>query len=294
MQLQITNYQLQILNFEHGFIDLAGHAEVERAQRISAFAVPHRAIGEQLAAMQQQQAIRDGGRLSEVVSGEQNRSLLPCQSVDRGPEVCRGGGVEAARRLVEQEHAGTLDQGARDPQSLVHAAGKLHDQRVALLFETGIAKNVFDPRRSLTPRDFVEGGKEIKVLRSGETREKRAFRGNGDADLPPDFTRSAPCIEAAHAYRSGIGQEHGRDQLERRGLSAAVRAEQHQYLGASCRERNVFQGNGFAAPLPSKPIEQSWTMAKYLADGLENDLLHESGRRNCERRLYNHETTNHA
>src|SRR6267378_2941847 len=220
MQLQITNYQLQILNFEHGFIDLAGHAEVERAQRISAFAVAHRAIGEQFAAMEQEQAIRDGGRLSEVVSGEQNRSLLPCQSVDRGPEVCRGGGVEAARRFVEQKHAGTLDQGARDPQSLVHAAGELHDQRVGLLFETSIAKNVFDPRRSFTPRDFVEGGKEIKVLAGGKTREERALRGNGNADLPPDVTGVVPGIKAADAYRSGIWEEHGRNQLKRRGFSA--------------------------------------------------------------------------
>src|SRR6266446_8789215 len=170
MQLQITNYKS--LDLEQGLIDLAGHVEVENAQRISAFAVPHRAIGEQLAAIQQEQAIRDRCRLSEVVSGEQDRGLLPRQSADRGPEVCRGGGVEAARRLVEQEHAGALDQGARDPESLVHAAGELHDQRVGLLFEAGIAENLFDPPRSVAARDFVEGSKEIEVLPSGETREE--------------------------------------------------------------------------------------------------------------------------
>src|ERR1700675_1883698 len=235
--------------------------------------------------MQQEQAIRDRGRFPEVVGGEQNGGLLPCQCADRGPEVCRGGGVEAARRFVKQKHAGTLDQRARDPKSLVHAARELHDQRVDLLFEAGIAENLFDPPRSLVARDFVEGGEEIEVLRSGETREERALGGDGDADLPPDFTGIAPCVEAAHAYRSGIGQEYGRNQLERGGLSAAVRAEQHQDLGAACGERNVFQGNGFAAPLPSKPIEHSWTMAKYLEDGFENDLVHERGTRNCERRL---------
>ena len=140
--------------------------------------------------------------------------------------MCRGGGVEATRRFVEQKHAGALDQGARDPQPLVHAAGEFHDQRVGLLFETGIVENLFNPVRSLAAGDFIEGGKKIEVLSGGETREERALRGDGDADLPPDVIGIAPCIEAAHAYRSGIGQEYGRDQLEGRGFSAAVWAEQ--------------------------------------------------------------------
>src|SRR5260221_12405674 len=105
-----------------------------------------------------------GGRCREVEVGDQNRSLLPCQSSDRGPEMCRGGGVEAARRFVEQKHAGTLDQGARDAQSLVHAAGELHDQRVSLFFEAGIAENLFDPFLSLAAGTFAKAAKEISVL----------------------------------------------------------------------------------------------------------------------------------
>src|SRR5208282_4343930 len=151
---------------------------------------------------------------------------------------------------------------ARDPQPLVHAAGEFHDQRVGLFFEPGIAQNLFDPGRSLAAQNFVEGGKKFKVLTSRETREKRSLRGDRDANLPPDCTSIAPRIEAAHAYRSCIGQEHGRDQLEGGGFSAAVRAEQHYDLRTTCRKRNVFQSNGFAAPLPSQPIEQRGTMAK--------------------------------
>jgi hypothetical protein len=78
-----------------------------------------------------------------------------------------------------------------------------------LLFEAGIAENFFDPSRSLAARDLIEGGEEIEILARGETREERALRGHGDAYLPPHGTGVAPCIEAAHAYRPGIGQEHG-------------------------------------------------------------------------------------
>src|SRR5260370_32481754 len=95
-QLQITNYHYKFLAFGHGLIDLAGHAEVKRPQSFGAFAVVHRAIGEQFAAMQQEQAIGNGGRLGEIVSGEQNRRLLPWQTTGRRPEVCLGGDVMAA------------------------------------------------------------------------------------------------------------------------------------------------------------------------------------------------------
>jgi hypothetical protein len=89
--------------------------KVERAQRIGTFAVAQGAVGEQFAAMQQEQAIRDGGRFGEVVGGEQNGGLLPRQGADRGPEMRRGGGVEAARRFVEQSTLGRLTRARAIP-----------------------------------------------------------------------------------------------------------------------------------------------------------------------------------
>jgi hypothetical protein len=46
-------------------------------------------------------------------------------------------------------------------------------------------------------------------------------------------------------------------------------------LGTAGRERNIFESNGFAASLFAQPVEQSWTVAKYLPDGFEDDLVHE-------------------
>src|SRR5450631_4800869 len=123
--------------------------------------------------MQQEQAIRNRGRLSEVVGGEQNCGLLLCQGTDRRPETCCARGVEAARRFIEQKHFGALDQGARNPQSLVHSAGEFYYQRVALLFEAGVAENFLDPSGSFAAGALVKGGQEIEVLAGGETREER-------------------------------------------------------------------------------------------------------------------------
>src|SRR5258708_38955758 len=98
--------------------------------------------------MQREQSFRDGGRLREVVGGEQDRGLLPCQSTDRCPEMRRGGGVQAACRLVKQKNAGGLDQRARYPKPLVHAAGGFHHRRVCLLLAAGLVENLFNSWRS--------------------------------------------------------------------------------------------------------------------------------------------------
>ena len=87
--------------------------------------------------MQQEQAIGDGGRFREIVGGDENRGLLSCQGADGGPEAGGGAGVKAAGGFIEQEHAGALDESARDPEALIHTAGELHDQRVGLVDEAG-------------------------------------------------------------------------------------------------------------------------------------------------------------
>jgi len=122
--------------------------------------------------MQHQQSICDGCGLREVVSGEQNGSLLACQSADGGPEVRCGAGIHTACRFVEQEHVGALDEGARDSQPLLHAAGKFHDQGVGLLFETGVGKNFRYSLSPLAARNFIQRGKEVEVLASRKTRKE--------------------------------------------------------------------------------------------------------------------------
>ena len=110
--------------------------------------------------------------------------------------------------------------------------------------------------------------------------ERRGKNERSAATAMPTCRRTSPAsrrsIKSTHAYRSRIGQQHGRDQLQGCSFSAAVRPEQRQHLRASRRERYVFQGYGLAAPFPSHPIKQGGTMTKYLANGFEDDSIHEN------------------
>jgi hypothetical protein len=94
--------------------------------------------------------------------------------------------------------------------------------------------------------------------------------------LPPYVTGVPFGIEAAHGYRSRIWQKQGGDKLKRSRFSAAVWAEQYQNRRIGGREGDVSQGNRFTFSLASEPIEQGGTMAKYFANRLEDDSIHES------------------
>ena len=132
--------------------------------------------------------------------------------------------------------------------------------------------------------------------RGSQRAERRGKNERSAATAMPTCRRTSPASRRASKPPTRTDPASGRSMVEI-SLSAVVfplpfGPSSTKTSARRCRERNVFQGNGFAAPLPSKPIEQSWTMAKYLADGFENDSVHESGTRKCERRLVNHETTN--
>ena len=77
-----------------------------------------------------------------------------------------------------------------------------------------------------------------------------------------------------HLHAAFIGQQHGRDQLESGGLSAAVRPEQNQHVARWSFQRNAIQRARLTGPLPAKPVEQRRAMAKHLAHGFEYDCRH--------------------
>jgi hypothetical protein len=190
-------------------------------------------------------------------------SLLPRQGADRGPEVGGGAGVEAARRFVEQKHAGALDQGARDSQPLIHAAGELHHQRVGLLFEAGIAENFSILCAARLRETSSRAAKNSRFSRAERRGKERALA----ATAMPTCRRTSPASRRASKPPTRTDPASGSSMVE---ISLRAVVFPLPFGPSSTRtsarrpKRNVFQGNGFAAPLPAQPIEQSGTMAKYL------------------------------
>jgi len=106
------------------------------------------------------------------------------------------------------------------------------------------------------------GGKKSRFSEA-ERRGKNERSAAGDARLAAGLHPQRAVHRAAHAHRSASGQAHGRDQLERRGLSAAVRPSSNPDLGASARKKRSFKAM-VSPPRPSSQLQQSWTMANIL------------------------------
>jgi len=123
--------------------------------------------------------------------------------------------------------------------------------------------------------ELRRGRRRIPGSRGPRDEEERTLGSDRDSDLPSHFAGVAPRVEAAHAHRSGIGQQHGRDQLEGRCLPLPVWTEQHQHLGLAAEKETSCSATVSPRCSRPSPIKQSRAVAKNLTDGFEDDAIHE-------------------
>ena len=72
--------------------------------------------------------------------------------------------IDAAGRLVEQQHLGFGNQRLGQHQPLPHAPRELDDRGVSLLGQTDDLEVAVDQRRPLPPRNPVAGGEQVDEL----------------------------------------------------------------------------------------------------------------------------------
>src|SRR6266536_5301956 len=192
-------------------------------------------------------AVGDGQRRLEVVGHVDGRDAeLPLQLLQLDPHLRPELGVEIGQRLVEEEHGGREDEGAREGNPLLLAAGELRRapaRQLPHLHEVeGPAHPLGDLALRFAPHpetigDIVEDGHvgpdSIGLEHHGEPAALRRDLGprSGvvhDGAVDPDLARGW-LLEAG-------------DGPERRRLAAAGRPEQGQMLARADRERDAAHG----------------------------------------------------
>ena len=81
-----------------------------------------RAGGDDAAAVDHRDAIRELVGLFEVLGGEQHRRARVGERADDVPQLAAAAGVEARRGLVEEQHARRDDEAQREVEAAAHAA----------------------------------------------------------------------------------------------------------------------------------------------------------------------------
>ena len=167
--------------------------------------------------------------LVHVVGRDDERDAFALEPVQPIPQEVASLGVEAGRRLVEQDDVGLVDERAGDREPPAHAARQALDALVA--FSTSCAKSSRSAHRS---RDLAALEPEVapvdeEVLADRQVLVERVVLGH-DAEARADGRAVVGGIEAEDPQRAAARRRHGGDHPHGRALAGAVRAEEAERL----------------------------------------------------------------
>src|SRR4051812_32131596 len=220
----------QLVQERRRVVGLAGHhlavvvapghpvARGARAQR------GRRALGHDPPLLDDRHAVAQRLRLVEVVRGEQDRLAQVLQRADDLPRVAPRRGIEARRRLVEEDQLRVADEGQGEVEPAPLAAGEGAHVGVRLLLQAGDRDDLLD-----VARVRVEVGEVLQRLARRDV-AVHAGRLQDDADPLAQLPRVLLWIVAEHGDDPGRAGAVALEDLDRGRLAGAVGAEQAEDL----------------------------------------------------------------
>ncbi len=158
-------------------------------------------------------------RLVEIVGRQENRLPERSERPDQIPRCSSCGRIKTGRRLIEEEEIGIADE--RDAEvetAFLPTRERLH-ARVPLLLEAYELNHLVDVSGVL-----VVSGEKAVHLAHGQVRRELGLLEH-DADPLAKSPRSCGGIVAEHRDLAGVARAVALEDLDRRRLSGAVRAE---------------------------------------------------------------------
>src|SRR6185312_15491991 len=141
---------------------VSGSDSLPRAPPISS-RIDERAVGDQLAVGDDDDARAGRLHLAEDVGGEDDRLLLP-DRLDDGADLGDLVGVEARGRLVEDKHLELVHDRLRQAHALAKALGQLAYERAQTVADAALLDHALEARVALLLRHVANVTHELEVL----------------------------------------------------------------------------------------------------------------------------------
>ena len=168
----------------------------------SASGVPSATI---LPAVDDPDAIGEHVGLLEVLRGEEDgHAVLARQSRHLVPQVGAARGVQAGRRLVEEQHARVMDERERKIQPALHAAGVAADLAVGRVRQPDALEQLVAARAPLGLRHALQRRLQAHVVAAREQRVERGLLQRG-ADRSAHRRALAEDVVPGDAGRPAVG-----------------------------------------------------------------------------------------
>src|SRR5436190_4910149 len=203
-----------------------------------------RALGEDVAALDDRHAVGQVLRLVEVVRGQQDGLAQVAQRADRRPRVAARGGVEPRRRLVEEDQLGVADERQAEVQPPQLAARQFARPHVLLALQPDQRDDLVGiSRRRVHPREVRE-----RLAHADVVVDARLLQ--DDAHPLAQLARPAARIEAQDGDLPGAARAIALEDLDGRRLARAVGPEQAEDLAALDAEVDAADGLEVPVGLP--------------------------------------------
>ena len=186
--------------------------------------------------------------------------LGPSELLDLLPHGDAYLGVEAGRRLVEEEDARPVHERHRDVEASLHPAGIAARNPVGRFLEPDLLEQVLHALLDLAAAHTEDAALQAQVLAAGE-RDVDAVLLLDDADPAPNARCVASHVEVRHSRRPGVGARERGEDLDRGRLARAVRPEEPENRSLRHRER--------------EPVERAHAARVGLDEVLRFDRVHD-------------------
>ena len=175
------------------------------------------------------QPVAETGGLIHVVGRQQDREPLRPELLQTLPDLVARLGIEAGRRLVEDEELRPVEKRAGHHQTPDHPAGEVGRPGVFPVVEGHEPQQLPGAPRRLGRGDVEVAGEDLEVLKNGKVRIDVVLL-LADADPGLHRARLPGDVEAQHPQRPPARRGEGVDHPDRGGLPRPVGTEDPEAL----------------------------------------------------------------
>src|SRR5262245_42940866 len=231
-----------------------------------------RSLGDLLPEVQHRDDSRELHDQRHLVLDQQDRDAEPVDMLDQRLELEGLLGVHARGRLVEQQQAGTVGDGARDLEPALLAVGKLHGGLVGprrepdQLEDLGRAlaggsvtaraakRDLEQRRQEPAPRPAVQAEQHV-LERCHRCEEPDVLEGATHPERRAPVSRQMADVDLVEPNASAAGAESAGDDIEERRLAGAVRPDDR--VNPAGLDGEVETGKDDEAPeAPGEPLNR--------------------------------------
>lgn len=201
--------------------------------------------GEQAAFLEDGDAVGEEFDFGQRVGSKKQGSIAAREELrfQEAAEIHGRDGVETSRRLIEQQHAWLMEQGAQQAEALNSAGRECADLTIERFVHVKLFGKLGDAQACRLPGEMVEAAEKEQILAAGEASVEAVVGAGMITEQAPNRARFARGVVARDAGDSAGRQKQGGQNAQKRGFAGPIGADQGQRFAVADFKRDAREGH---------------------------------------------------